>query len=49
MNLVTVYDIKNKFIAYSALVPEVIDIVSEWGSLYILAGDRKVRDYCIIA
>ncbi|XP_064651834.1 vacuolar protein sorting-associated protein 11 homolog [Lineus longissimus] len=41
MNLVTVYDIQNKFIAYSALVPEVIDIVSEWGSLYILAGDRK--------
>ena len=44
MQTVTVYDIQNKFIAYSAPVPEVIDILSEWGSLYVLAGDRKVSD-----
>ena len=43
MNLVTVYDIQNKFIAYSAPIPEVIDVLSEWGSLYVLAGDRRVR------
>lgn len=42
MNLVTVYDIRNKFIAYSAPIPEVIDVLSEWGSLYVLAGDRRV-------
>ena len=42
MNIVTVYDIQNKFIAYSAPIPEVIDVLCEWGSLYVLAGDRKV-------
>ncbi len=42
MNIVTVYDIQNKFIAYSAPVPDVIDVLCEWGSLYILGGDRKV-------
>ena len=42
MNIVTVYDINNKFIAYSAPVPDVIDVISEWGSLYVLGGDRKV-------
>ncbi|KAJ8020828.1 Vacuolar protein sorting-associated protein 11-like [Holothuria leucospilota] len=42
MDMVTVYDITNKFIAYSAPVPEVISVVVEWGSLYILGGDRKL-------
>ncbi|ESO93774.1 hypothetical protein LOTGIDRAFT_182193 [Lottia gigantea] len=42
MNLLTVYDIQNKFIAYSAPYQEVIDVMCEWGSLYILAGDRKL-------
>ncbi len=42
MNLVTVYDIHNKFIAYSAPIPEVKDVLSEWGSLYVLAGDHRV-------
>ncbi|XP_041361621.1 vacuolar protein sorting-associated protein 11 homolog [Gigantopelta aegis] len=42
MNIVTVYDIQNKFIAYSAPYPDVIDVMCEWGSLYILAGDRKL-------
>jgi len=42
MNTVTVYDIQNKFIAYSAPFPAVIGVFCEWGSLYVLAGDRKV-------
>lgn len=42
MHIVTVYDIQNKFIAHTAPYPDVIDVVSEWGSLYILSGDRKV-------
>ena len=42
MNLVTVYDIQNKFVAYSAPVAEVVDVLCEWGSLYVLAGDGKV-------
>ncbi|KAK3087703.1 hypothetical protein FSP39_009366 [Pinctada imbricata] len=41
MNIVTVYDIQNKFIAYSAPFPDVIGVMSEWGSVYILGGDRK--------
>jgi len=46
MNTVTVYDIQNKFIAYSAPFPAVIGVFCEWGSLYVLAGDRKVSDSC---
>ena len=42
MNTVTVYDIQNKFIAYSAPFPAVIGVFCEWGSLYVLAGDKKV-------
>ena len=42
MNTITVYDIQNKFIAYSAPYPDVLGVVSEWGSLYILSGDSKV-------
>ena len=45
MHLVTVYDVQNKFIAYSGPVPEVSNIMCEWGSLYCLGGDRKV---CVI-
>ena len=47
MNTVTVYDIQNKFIAYSAPYPDVIGVVSEWGSLYILSGDSKVKFLCV--
>ncbi|XP_071804394.1 vacuolar protein sorting-associated protein 11 homolog [Asterias amurensis] len=42
MDTVTVYDIQNKFIAYLAPVPEVLDVVQEWGSIYVLGGDRKL-------
>lgn len=45
MNVVTIYDVHNKFIAYSAPVPEVIDVISEWGSLFILSKDKKL--YCL--
>ncbi|XP_069106820.1 vacuolar protein sorting-associated protein 11 homolog isoform X1 [Argopecten irradians] len=42
MNIVTVYDIQNKFIAYSAPYPDVIGVMCEWGSVYLLGGDRKL-------
>lgn len=42
MNSVTVYDITNKFIAYSSPIPEVIGVFCEWGSLYLLTADKKV-------
>ena len=50
MNTVTVYDIQNKFIAYSAPYPEVIDVMCESGSIFIFTGDRRVSliyGYCI--
>uniref|UniRef100_A0A3P9HPB0 Vacuolar protein sorting-associated protein 11 homolog n=1 Tax=Oryzias latipes TaxID=8090 RepID=A0A3P9HPB0_ORYLA len=34
--LLTVYDLDNKFIAYSFCFDDVIDVVAEWGSFYIL-------------
>ncbi|XP_070533237.1 vacuolar protein sorting-associated protein 11 homolog [Ptychodera flava] len=42
MNVVNVYDIQNKFIAYSSPVADVIDVLCEWGSLYVLTGDHKL-------
>ncbi|XP_036368498.1 vacuolar protein sorting-associated protein 11 homolog isoform X3 [Octopus sinensis] len=41
MNIVTIYDIQNKFIAFVGPFPEIIDIVYEWGSIFILAGDKR--------
>ena len=40
--LLTIYDLDNKFIAYSASFDDVIDVVAEWGSFYILTRDGKV-------
>ena len=42
MYTVTLYDIKNKFIAFSAAVPEVVDVICEWGSPHVLTVDGKV-------
>ena len=45
-----VYDIHNKFIAFHSLqpFPPILDIVCEWGVIYIIAGtvkeERKVRE-----
>lgn len=40
--LLTVYDLDNKFIAYSATFDDVIDVVAEWGSFYILTRDGQM-------
>ncbi|XP_019628396.1 PREDICTED: vacuolar protein sorting-associated protein 11 homolog [Branchiostoma belcheri] len=42
MSIVNVYDIQNKFIAYSAPLPDVTDVICEWGSLYILTGENRL-------
>ncbi|ELT88573.1 hypothetical protein CAPTEDRAFT_218778 [Capitella teleta] len=42
MNMITVYNIQNKFVAYSAPIPEVINVFCEWGSLYVLSADGKL-------
>jgi hypothetical protein len=47
--MVTIYDIQNKFVAYSAPIPEVVNIFCEWGSLYALSADGKVRLNSLIA
>uniref|UniRef100_A0A3Q3BB75 VPS11 core subunit of CORVET and HOPS complexes n=1 Tax=Kryptolebias marmoratus TaxID=37003 RepID=A0A3Q3BB75_KRYMA len=40
--LLTVYDLDNKFIAYSATFDDVIDVVAEWGSFYVLTRDGQM-------
>lgn len=40
--LLTIYDLDNKFIAYSASFDDVIDVVAEWGSFYILTRDGRM-------
>jgi len=40
--LLTIYDLDNKFIAYSASFDDVVDVVAEWGSFYILTRDGRM-------
>ncbi|NP_001120879.1 vacuolar protein sorting-associated protein 11 homolog [Xenopus tropicalis] len=35
----TIYDLSNKLIAYSSAFTEVVDVLAEWGSLYVLTRD----------
>ncbi|XP_038609321.1 vacuolar protein sorting-associated protein 11 homolog isoform X3 [Tachyglossus aculeatus] len=41
--LLTVYDLCNKFIAYSAVFDDVVDVLAEWGSLHVLTRDGRVH------
>ncbi|XP_043936877.1 vacuolar protein sorting-associated protein 11 homolog [Protopterus annectens] len=38
----TIYDLDNKLIAYSATFDYITDVLAEWGSLYVLTGDQKL-------
>uniref|UniRef100_A0A3B3RJX0 Vacuolar protein sorting-associated protein 11 homolog n=1 Tax=Paramormyrops kingsleyae TaxID=1676925 RepID=A0A3B3RJX0_9TELE len=40
--ILTVYDLDNKFIAYSAAFDDIIDVLAEWGSFYVLTRDGKM-------
>uniref|UniRef100_A0A3P8YJ81 Vacuolar protein sorting-associated protein 11 homolog n=1 Tax=Esox lucius TaxID=8010 RepID=A0A3P8YJ81_ESOLU len=40
--ILTIYDLDNKFIAYSASFDYIIDVLAEWGSFYILTRDGKM-------
>lgn len=42
INTITIYDTKNKFIAFAAGFEDVTHIMNEWGGLYLLQGDGKV-------
>jgi hypothetical protein len=39
----TIYDLKNKFIAYTTTFTNISYIVSEWGSIFVLTRDGLVR------
>lgn len=39
---VTIYDLDNKFEAYSSLFTSVVDVIVEWGSLYVLCKDGRL-------
>lgn len=41
-HMVTVLDIQNKFIVFSAPMREVLAVLTEWGSFYVLGGDKKL-------
>ena len=41
---VTVFDPENKLVAYSGTFPQgVREVVSQWGDIYILSNDGKVK------
>lgn len=40
--ILSIYDLDNKFIAYSASFDDIIDVLAEWGSFYILTRDGKM-------
>jgi hypothetical protein len=42
MNIITIYDISRKFIAYSSPVPAISEVFGEWGSLYLLTVDGRL-------
>lgn len=37
-----IYDIKNKYIAHSSVVPDIQEIISEWGQLFIICSNGQV-------
>jgi len=41
-NTLTIYDLRNKFIAYTNSFPNIAHIVSEWGSIFVLTIDGNV-------
>ncbi|EHB08795.1 Vacuolar protein sorting-associated protein 11-like protein [Heterocephalus glaber] len=40
--ILNIYDLCNKFIAYSAVFEDVVDVLAEWGSLYVLTRDGRM-------
>ncbi|ESN94748.1 hypothetical protein HELRODRAFT_102934 [Helobdella robusta] len=42
INVLTIYDLQNKFIAYSAPFNKIFNVFVEWGSLFVLCSDFKL-------
>lgn len=40
---VTIFDVNNKFIAFTAIIPNACRVISEWGSLLVLTKDKKIH------
>lgn len=40
---VTIFDVNNKFIAFTAPIPNALQVISEWGSLLVLTKDKVVH------
>ncbi|EDV22408.1 uncharacterized protein TRIADDRAFT_28801, partial [Trichoplax adhaerens] len=40
--MLTIYDIVNKLIAFSAPFVEITDVLIEWGSVYVVLGDNTI-------
>lgn len=40
---VTIFDVNNKFIAFTAPIANAYRVISEWGSLLVLTKDKKVH------
>ncbi|KAM5132463.1 vacuolar protein sorting-associated protein 11 homolog [Mantella aurantiaca] len=43
--ILTIYDLGNKLIAYSCILTEVVDVLAEWGSLYVLTHDGLLHAF----
>lgn len=43
--MITVLDIQNKFIVFSAVSQEVVAVLPEWGSFYILTKDHNLHNF----
>ncbi|XKL60972.1 hypothetical protein PGB90_008029 [Kerria lacca] len=43
--VITVLDIQNKFIVFSSVIQEIIAVLPEWGSFYILTKDRNLHHF----
>ncbi|CAK8684034.1 unnamed protein product [Clavelina lepadiformis] len=41
-NMVTIYDMKQKLIAYSSPLPGVQEVLYEWGSVFVLTADNNL-------
>ncbi|XP_027691427.1 vacuolar protein sorting-associated protein 11 homolog isoform X2 [Vombatus ursinus] len=41
--ILNIYDLCNKFIAYNSVFEDVVDVLAEWGSLYVLTRDGRVH------
>ena len=40
---VTIFDVHNKFIAFTVPIIDASSVISEWGSLFVLTKDKKLH------